>query len=156
LESVREYVRSRHISVEKDKIAEFPDSIRQAVEKNKHLAKLVKMPEIHLRDFIPILERDGVRCPVHLLDQLENDLKYEGYIRLQKEDQTRMNKMQDQKIPESFKFEEIPSLSREMKERLVRHRPTTMAAAEHVPGMTPAALSILAIYLKLHEKRSKG
>jgi len=152
---LRDYVRRRHLSSEKDPLGELSAETQIAVSKNNSLAKLVKMPEVRLADFRIILERDGLRVHDDLLQQVENDFKYEGYIQLQRQDLDRLERMKNRPIPEDFPFQEIPSLSREIKERLNAAKPRNLEDAEQIPGMTPAALSILNIYLEIRSREKK-
>jgi tRNA uridine 5-carboxymethylaminomethyl modification enzyme len=152
---LRDYVRGRFLSKEKDPIDMLSEHIQPAVAKNNSLYKLVKMPEVHLADFKSILERDGLAVHEELLRQVENDFKYEGYIQLQRQDMDRLERMKDRVIPADFSFDEIPSLSREMKERLNASQPRNLEDAERIPGMTPAALSILNIYLEIRARHKK-
>ena len=105
------------------------------------------MPEVRLRDLRPVLERDGEAAHPLLLDQAEHDCKYAGYIRLQNQDLERLARRKALTIPPGFDFDSIPSLSREMRDRLRRHRPASLLEAESIPGFTPAALT--ALYLSL-------
>jgi len=150
---ITEYVKNRHLSPEKDNMNGLSSHVRSAVEKNKSLAKLIKMPEIRLEDFSEILRKDGILFYEDLLDRVENDFKYEGYVKLQRQDMEKLTRMKKRKIPENMNYDDIPSLSREMKDRLKKHRPATLEEAEQIPGITPAALSILNITLELQKRK---
>ena len=87
---------------------------------------------------------------------VETEIKYEGYLRQQMSEIERLKKAEARAIPAHFEYQNIPGLSREMVEKLSRIRPSTLGQASRIPGVTPAALSILYIYLELdRQKRSK-
>ncbi len=155
LAELHRYVREKHISPVRDGVEDLPDHVQAAIEKSKSLAQLIRMPELHLIDFSTLLEHDGIRAHPDLLERVENDVKYEGYIELQRQDLERLNRMKERRIPDDFDYDRIPSLSREMKERFRHHRPASLAEAEQITGVTPAALSVLNIYLEL-DRRQQG
>ena len=78
---------------------------------------------------------------------VETEFKYEGYLRRQMSVIERQRRQETRRIPESFEFAGIPGLSREMVERLTSIRPSTLGQASRVPGVTPAAIAVLAVYL---------
>jgi tRNA uridine 5-carboxymethylaminomethyl modification enzyme len=75
---------------------------------------------------------------------IEIDLKYEGYLKRQRTEIERARKYDRRTIPEGFQYEGLPGLSREMVQRLAEVRPATLGQAQRIPGVTPAAVSILA------------
>ena len=80
--------------------------------------------------------------------QVEIEIKYEGYIERQNREAARLKDLEDVLIPAAIDFRKVHGLSNELKEKLAAVRPTTLAQASRIPGMTPAALSILMILLK--------
>jgi len=84
-----------------------------------------------------------------LLPTVETEIKYEGYIRQQDRQIERLRAAEARPIPSSFAFDEIPGLSREIAEKLKRVRPETLGQAGRIPGITPAALAVLDVYLSL-------
>jgi tRNA uridine 5-carboxymethylaminomethyl modification enzyme len=83
-----------------------------------------------------------------IIEQVEIQTKYSGYIERQTEDIRRVNKFRDLKFPSSFCFDEIPGLSREVVEKLKKLRPHSIDQASRISGITPAAISILMLHLK--------
>ncbi|MBC8165321.1 MAG: tRNA uridine-5-carboxymethylaminomethyl(34) synthesis enzyme MnmG [Bryobacteraceae bacterium] len=84
-----------------------------------------------------------------VLDRVETEAKYEGYIQQQDRQVARLKRSEDRLIPNSFEYANIPGLSREVQEKLTRVRPTTLAQVRQIPGVTPAAMSVLDVYLRL-------
>ncbi len=149
LESVAGYVRSKHISRARDPVGDLPEHVQQAIGSGRALAQLIKMPEIRLRELAPLLVHDEVAAPPEILDQVEHDFKYAGYIDLQRNELKRLEKKRDRRIPADFDYDRVPSLSQEMRERLKRSRPDSLLAAEHMRGITPAALSALSVFMEM-------
>ena len=81
------------------------------------------------------------------LASVETDFKYEGYVQRQRSAIERQRRQEGREIPSDFVFAGIPGLSREMIERLSAVRPETLGQASRVPGVTPAAVAVLAAYL---------
>ena len=81
------------------------------------------------------------------LASLETEFKYEGYIRRQTAAVERQARQEGRRIPDQFRFAGIPGLSREVVARLSDVRPSTLGQAGRVPGVTPAALAVIASYL---------
>ena len=82
------------------------------------------------------------------VSSVETEFKYEGYLRRQAASVERLRKQESRGIPEHFSFAGIPGLSREMVERLTQVRPSTLGQASRIPGVTPAAVSLLASQLE--------
>lgn len=86
--------------------------------------------------------------PIHgVLDTIETELKYSGYIAQQERHVSRLQESGNRLIPERLRFEEIPGLSTEVRQKLARVRPATLGQAARIPGVTPAAIAVLDVYL---------
>lgn len=151
---LKKFILQKHVSPVKDPVADLPESSRLAVGSGKPLSQLVKMPAVHLRDFSDLLGEQGEGCPPRLLDQVEHDFKYEGYILLQRQDLQKMERLRTRPIPPGLDYDQVPSLSREVRERLKKARPANLADAALLPGITPAALSVLNIYLDIQSRET--
>jgi len=81
-------------------------------------------------------------------EQIEIDCKYEGYISRQEKEVEKNKSHSDQPIPSDFCFDSIPGLSNEAKQKLALIKPKNLGQAGRIPGMTPAAVSLLMVYLK--------
>ena len=88
------------------------------------------------------------------MDQILTECKYQHYIGEQKNQIEKMKDMMDVKIPENFDFRSISGLSNEVVEKLEKFAPPTLFAASEISGITPAAIDILHIYIKMSEKKS--
>ncbi len=79
---------------------------------------------------------------------MEIQTKYDGYIKRQAELVKRFKKMEDISIPAAFEYADVPGLSNEVKEKLSAIHPSSIGQAARIPGITPAAVSILQVLLK--------
>ena len=116
------------------------------------LMEILRRPEIKYHDLKTLdpschLAEDGV-C-----QQVEIEVKYEGYIKRQSQEVEKFKKMESLRIPPDFDFNSVPGLSTEVKEKLSRIKPTSLGQASRISGVTPAALSLLIIWLKKQNKR---
>ena len=88
--------------------------------------------------------------PVHgVLTTLETEIKYAGYIAQQERQIDRLRDSERRRIPSDFEFSQIPGLSTEVRQKLQRVRPETLGQAGRIPGVTPAAVAVLDVYLSL-------
>ena len=114
------------------------------------VSQALRRPEVRLDDLV---ESGAIRLRVgpglNLLDlaSLEAEFKYAGYMKRQREAVERAKREAGKRIPESFPFERVPGLSREVIERLSEVRPETLGQAERVPGVTPAAVAVIGSYI---------
>jgi len=86
------------------------------------------------------------------VDEIEAEIKYAGYVARQAIEITRLQKNENTKIPESLNYENVVGLSNEVKQKLSSVKPESLARASRVPGITPAAISLLMIHLKKERK----
>ena len=92
--------------------------------------------------------------PVHgVLDTLETELKYSGYIAQQERQVERLRSAERRPLPRDFCYTDIPGLSAEVREKLQRVKPETLGQAARIPGVTPAAVAVLDVYLSLSQSR---
>src|ERR1700678_820159 len=128
-------------------------------------AQLLKRPEISLEGLLPVLRQEWEAGPLGFfsgtvnarvrneLKSVETEIKYAGYLDQQRKAIEKLKKAEQRVIPPEFEYAGISGLSREMQETLARVRPKTLGQASRIPGVTPAALSLLNVYLEVGEKR---
>lgn len=116
---------------------------------------LLRRPEIDWKDLVE-LEYPGPTLEPSVQEQVEIQVKYEGYIRRDLELLEGMRKNEDLRIPASIDFNDVPGLSHEIKGRLRTSRPETVGQASRMMGMTPAAVANLVIYLKMRRSSPQG
>ena len=81
------------------------------------------------------------------METVETELKYAGYIAQQERQVARLMESDRRALPGDFPYFEIPGLSTEVRQKLTRLRPTTLGQAARIPGVTPAAIAVLDVYL---------
>ena len=85
----------------------------------------------------------------------EAGAKYEGYLRRQEKEIKKRRRMDQVKLPENIDFSKVPGLTREAVEKLLKSRPRTIGQAKEIPGMTPAAVVSLGLYIQAQKRRPK-
>lgn len=110
-------------------------------------AQLLRRPEISFSD-LNCLDTELAQVPSALALQVEVEIKYQGYVQRQLEGVNRFQKMEQVRLPEDLDYSVISGLSREVREKLIRVRPRSLGQASRISGITPAALSLLAVHLK--------
>jgi len=141
------------------------------------LTQLLKRPEIVIEQLAPVLrglvprffERDSSAnsassavdsAPVHLssairneLKSIETEIKYAGYLDQQQRAIERLKKAEQRRIPDWFDYRAVSGLSREMQEKLGKVVPQTLGQASRIPGVTPAAVSLINVYIEIQARR---
>jgi len=128
----------------------FP-SLGLARDDRPALAVWLRRPEASLAAL-----RDGIEALLQgapatgVLTTLETEIKYAGYMEQQERQVERLKNSEARRIPGAFEYRGIPGLSREVCQKLDRVRPVTLGQAARIPGVTPAAIAVLDVYLTLH------
>ncbi len=145
---------------QKARLSELMNSIRVdpvvfgdiglAADDRPTLAGWIRRPEAHMSQITGWIQKQLSEPPVHgVLQTLETELKYSGYIAQQQRQVERLRGAERRQIPTDFLYTDIPGLSREVQEKLERVRPETLGQAGRIPGVTPAAVAVLDVYLSL-------
>ena len=136
------------------------------------LAQLMKRPEITIEQLAPVLreldaaffDRGEILNPRESvaevssevrneLKSVETEIKYEGYLLQQHRAIERLKKAETRTIPEWFDYASVSGLSREMQEKLAHVRPRTLGHAQNIPGVTPAAVSLVNVFIEIQARR---
>jgi tRNA uridine 5-carboxymethylaminomethyl modification enzyme len=154
-------VRTKTEAVAREKTRLSVTLVAASDETNRTLADLSSSPITHSIRAMELLKRPELSYdavvrlallePGLTLDQaaeLEIEVKYDGYIRRQAEMVDRFRRLEETNIPEWMDFAAVSGLSTEVRERLTRIRPTSLGQAARMPGITPAAISLLAVHIK--------
>ena len=125
----------------------------KAIEREYLLSDLLKRPGVSYESLMAMPYLEGIELPEGLppgdeAEQVEVQVKYEGYIARQQDEITRTQSHDLQAIPSDIDYSEITSLSFEVRQKLTQHRPETIGQASRMSGVTPAAISLLLIHLK--------
>ena len=129
-----------------DDVAE--ETLGQTVNKDVNLLQLLRRPGVGYADLarLPGFERAGIAPAV--AEQVEVQAKYHGYIERQEQDIARNRRDEDARFPDNVDFLSVTGLSAEVAQKLSAQRPGTLGQASRIPGVTPAAVSLLRVYLK--------
>ena len=125
----------------------------QPLSKDTNLLDILKRPELDYQKLHSAAELDDIDPTIG--EQIEIGIKYAGYIDRQKEDVERLKRNDSTVIPVDFNYQGIHGLSNEATAKLEDIRPGNLGMASRIQGVTPAALSLLLIYLKKHKMKSK-
>jgi tRNA uridine 5-carboxymethylaminomethyl modification enzyme len=110
------------------------------------LAEWIRRPEARIDRVSHLLVMD----PSHgVLETLETEFKYAGYIAQQERQVARLKGAEGRRLPADLRYFEVPGLSTEVRQKLTRVQPATLGQASRIPGVTPAAIAVLDIYLGL-------
>jgi len=145
----------KSLKLNSKKVNSFLESKGSAIiDSTETIGNLCRRPELTLselltldglsdnKDIQPLLDDEVV------MQQVEIDLKYEGYLKRQEEMIAKMEKYEDHLIPLTLNYSEIKALSSESREKLQRYKPRSIGQASRIPGVTPSDISVLLIYLK--------
>ena len=137
------------------------------------LSQLLKRPEVTIEQLVPLLREvnpsffefaeicENLRESVAALPSstrndlksVETEIKYAGYLNQQQRAIDRLKKAEQRNIPDWFDYKSVSGLSREMQEKLLKIRPRTLGHASRIPGVTPAAVSLVNVYIEIQAKR---
>ena len=147
------YLNNTQITPSKQNL-ELLDSLdEEPISQNVSLQKIVARKSFTAEKLRKLDER-FVNLDDASMDQILTECKYQHYISEQKNQIEKMKDMMDVKIPENFDFRSISGLSNEVVEKLEKFAPPTLFAASEISGITPAAIDILHIYIKMSEKKA--
>jgi tRNA uridine 5-carboxymethylaminomethyl modification enzyme len=114
----------------------------------------LKKPENRLKDMLE-WGKFGLEMSEEDVRFVESEVKYEGYIRKQEKEIAKTLKNDMLKIPKRIDFRQVPGFTREAIEKLEKIRPETVGAARRIPGMTPAAVQNLSLFLEIQRKKAR-
>ena len=122
--------------------------IMKTLEREYSLMDLLRRPEISYQVLMTIPEMGPGVNDVIVAEQLEIQAKYQGYIDRQTKDIAKQQRHEQTLLPKNLDYDQVPSLSNEVKQKLSEVKPLTIGQASRIPGVTPAAISLLLVYLK--------
>ena len=120
------------------------DETGEKIKNNKTAYELLKRPQINYKNLV--VENKGLTK--NEIDKIEAEAKYEGYIKRQGREVEKLQRNENTPIPTNISFLKITGLSNEVKQKLEEARPESIARASRLPGITPAAISLLLVHLK--------
>jgi tRNA uridine 5-carboxymethylaminomethyl modification enzyme len=153
IQFTRKQEQKRAISevLERTRVSAVPELVGlNAASDNPSLAVWLRRPEAKIEQLAAWIAKQTEGEAAHgVLTTIETEIKYAGYLAQQQRQVQQMRDSESRRIPESFVYDGIPGLSNEVKQKLERVRPATLGQAQRIPGVTPAAVTVLDIYLNL-------
>jgi tRNA uridine 5-carboxymethylaminomethyl modification enzyme len=131
-----------------------------ALSREQRAFDLLRRPEVSYDSLVEVVGhgvddwRDDERLAAQVPLQVDVQAKYTGYIDRQQDEIERQRRNEDTRLPDDLDYVEVRGLSNEVRQRLVEHRPATLGLAARIPGVTPAAVSLLLIHLKRRDLAS--
>ena len=135
---------------------DYLESISSPILKDGiYAAELMKRPEVNYSDIVKMLDLDNP-LDYELGDQLDIEIKYEGYIKKAYRDASKMHKLETMKIPESINYYDIHNLASEAKEKLTKVKPLTIGQASRISGVNPSDIAILLVYVESRGRKNEN
>nr|WP_301916815.1 tRNA uridine-5-carboxymethylaminomethyl(34) synthesis enzyme MnmG [uncultured Blautia sp.] len=111
------------------------------------IAELIRRPELNYKVLAPI-DKERPELPEDVCEQVEINIKYDGYIRRQMKQVEQFKKLEQKKLPEDIDYEDVGSLRIEARQKLEAYKPVSIGQASRISGVSPADISVLLVYLE--------
>ena len=146
----RTWIRPGSVAIER-----VTEVLGQELSREQCLAELLRRPQVRYQDLIGLSSSDdnGVTDSA-VIEQLEIEARYAGYIDRQRDEIARQRKHEETLIPKEMDYRQVRGLSNEVRQILIEHQPLTLGQATRLSGVTPAAVSLLLVHLKRQQLRS--
>lgn len=128
----------------------FKETLLNPMQHDCRASEFLKRPEINYNHLLMLTDLDLPQLPPEVSEQIEIQNKYAGYIDRQQQDIEKLRKLENTQLPESIDYAKVTGLSNEVIQKLTQIKPTSIAQAGRISGVTPAALSLLLVHLKKH------
>ena len=116
--------------------------------RERRATELLKVPEVNLSGLLSIISPADAALDPQVIDQVEIQGKYAGYLDRQIADVEKTRHQQEIALPDSLDYDSVTGLSNEVRQKFSENRPETIGQASRIPGVTPAAISLLLVHLK--------
>lgn len=161
IEEELQFLRSTWVQPNTDRAQRINRLLENPISREYSLADLLARPRVEHGPLMTAysggidfpdstVEKVQTAIEAQSTQQAEIQIKYQGYIDRQKEDIERLKKQESTKLPIDFDYQQMQGLSNELKQKLLEAKPENIGRASRIPGITPAAISLLLIYLKKH------
>ena len=144
----------RKIAIAPEQVNPFLKSIGSApISQKMKLSSIITRPKVYLNNLLELsVEAKKIARDIHtiheeILDQVEIQMKYDGYIEREQDQVQKMSRLENVRIPEDIDFRKLNSLSTEAKEKLSEIKPVTIGQASRVSGVSPSDVSVLLVYM---------
>ena len=145
----KEVARLKNVSIGASKVNQefLVRNNSSTLKSGSNLAELLCRPELTY-EILAELDPDRQPLPRDVIEQVDIEIKYEGYMARQLRQIEQFKKMENKKIPESINYDDVPSLRIEARQKLTKYRPVNVGQASRISGVSPADISVLLVYLE--------
>ena len=119
------------------------------------MAELLKRTELTYDD-LEVIDENRPNLSIQEKEEVEIQIKYEGYIKLQEEQVEKFKKLESKKLSEDIDYEKINGISLEARQKLNKFKPTSIGQASRISGVSPADISVLLIYDQMNKNKKEG
>ena len=166
IEEELQFLRSTWVQPNTDRAERINHLLEKPISREYSLADLLARPRVEHGPLLSAYNGDmdfpgstseklQAAIEAQSTQQAEIQIKYQGYIDRQEEDIERLKKQENTKLPVDFDYQQMQGLSNELKQKLLEAKPENIGRASRIPGITPAAISLLLIYLKKHRTTNR-
>jgi len=155
VDRLRAFLKEEKWNSERADRARLPGSVDPVESRGTTLERLLRRPEVNIDHMEALLRNRGVWFSSEVRRAVEIEIRYEGYIKQQQRDAERLERLGRRRIPADLDYHRIDGLSLEIREKLTKIMPVDLGMAARIPGVTPAAISVLNIYLEMARKKRR-
>ncbi len=155
IELERQRLKETWVQKDHSQVEQVNELLKNPMSKEASLEDLIRRPEVRYEDLMKIEGLGPAIADTQAAEQIEIQTKYAGYIDRQLDEIAKKKRNEDTLIPTDFDYQQISGLSNEVVAKLKDARPETIGKASRISGITPAAISLLLVYLKKHGLLSK-
>ena len=155
IDSELQHLATTYVQPGSTKAETLAQKLKSPLAREYSMLDLIKRPELTYGE-VALSETRPSLLSADAAEYVETQIKYEGYIARQQEEIDRLKRHEAAKIPSDFNYDNVVGLSNEICQKLNEARPANIARASRIPGMTPAALSLLLVYLKKQSTESRA
>ena len=156
MEKKEEQVKNEIARLKSEKLKPNNDEVNQFIEEHGDnrlkdaitAADFIKRPYVDYETLLKFIPAPTEKLDRHVIEQVEIQLKYAGYIKKEEEKVARMKRMESKRIPANIDYEKIDGLATEGRQKLEKIRPETLAQASRISGVNPADIAILSVYIR--------
>ncbi len=149
VERLRRFLREHRLNAAEAETTGLGAKIDTDSARGSTLEQILRRPGVKLQDMERLLGAQGGEFSCEARRAAELEIRYEGYIEMQKREAERLAGLGSRRIPPGFDYSKVEGLSREMREKLSRIQPADLGMAGRIPGVTPAAVAILNVYIEM-------
>ncbi len=151
IDSTRDELSSWFVKADSDAAKAIASRFEVPVQKDQTALELLRRPELSCEGLHELFPKNIACSDPAVLEQVDIQVRYQGYIDRQLNEVEKQRRNTDTLIPPSLNYQEVSGLSSEVKQKLIEQRPATVGQAARIPGVTPAAVSLILVSLKKQE-----